>query len=201
MKSISASPYKNYVTKKLIKLLQSELKYLNQTYEFKHEIFSFLRERSIKLKESPLNPEIRLELTHNRKYYILTFKSGLYPNTHKQRPETSNDPFPFQISYNIKTESLLAECYAVDSDYAILRCFLTTHPILLKRNPSTILTKEYRGPLPIRLKGETIEAFRERFEEEGFNMEFIQNCMNIARDKEERLKSEWIENILKFINS
>ena len=201
MKSLAASPFKNFVTKKLVKLLQAEQKYLNQTYEFKHEIFSFLRERSIKLKESPLNPEIRLELTQNRKYYILTFKSGLYPNTYKQRPETYDDAFPFQISYNLKTESLLAECYAVDSDYAILRCFTTSHPISIPRNPPSILTKEFRGPLPKRLKSETIQAFRERFEEEGFNMEFIAQCMNIARDKEERLKTEWIEGILKFINS
>lgn len=199
MKSLSVSPYKERVTKKLLKLLTTEQKHLNQKYEFKHDNFSFIRQQSIRVKEFPLDPNIRLEFIKNRKFYILTFYSGLYPHT--ESGKRLIDTFPFQLSYNIKYQSLLAECFATGDSFEVLRGFVTDHPITIKRREFSLNTLEYRGPLPKRMKMETFLAFKERFEDDGINLEFIKKCIDIARDKEERLRSEWVDSVIKFINS
>lgn len=201
MKSISVSPYKERVTKNLLKLLKSEQKHLNQKYEFNHDMFSFIRQHSIRLKESPLDPNIRLEFIKNRKFYILTFYAGSYPDTQKGSDNNLFESFPFQLSYNVKYDSLLTECFANDFCYSILRGFVTTHPITVKRKEFSFKTLKYRGPLPSRMGEEICSAFKERFEDDGIDLEFIKKCMDIARDKEERLRSEWIDSIIKFINS
>jgi hypothetical protein len=53
----------------------------------------------------------------------------------------------------------------------------------------------------LHFKKETNDSFYSMIKEKGVDQKLIDLCVDIARDKEERLKVEWLERVFDFINA
>ena len=59
--------YTNQATKRLIKALAKEQKSVNETYEFKINLFSYIRGNSIKVEEKAFSSEVKIRRVIEKK--------------------------------------------------------------------------------------------------------------------------------------
>lgn len=197
-----SSLYAKAVLRKLVKHLELKKKFQDQEFTFNHDLFSSIREKSIKVREKPFNRQIQIEFHMQRYFFIVTFLAGSYPNFDLDKSPNMTDYFPLQISYRQENTSYLCECVANSQYYMILTSLITSHPIQIQRREGLDINDTvYRGPLGTKIDTEVYELFKERMEIIGFTKEYIQLCVDLARDKEKRLEAEWLEKVLNFVKS
>lgn len=187
--------------KRLARLLGNYKDQLDKEYNLKQDLFMYFRENDIVVKEKTLSSDIKLELTLNRKNFIITFKAGKYDKVDQMHERTIENFFPFQVSYNVKYEACLFECYGVRDSFIVVRTARLKHPIKIKRNSIEATDSVYRGPLMGILKLETAKFLLGNLMEMGISNELINNCIELARDKNERLANRWADKICSFLNS
>jgi hypothetical protein len=192
------SSYTSVVAKRLIKALTENRKQAVENYELKHDLLLFFREKNAYIKEKKFSPQVKVELELSRKNVVITFNAGRYGKVGNPKFECFEDFFPFQVSYNEKYEACLHECFALEHDFVIQRSAMTRHPVKIKRLEMES-SKEYRGPFRAELPEEAVNLMKKSLIEIGINPELVRHCIYLARDKEERLYSEWIEKALKAI--
>ena len=197
-----SSLYAKAVLRKLVKHLETKKKFQDQKFVFNHDLFSSIREKSIKVREKPFSRSMQIEFHIQRYFFIVSFFAGTYPNFNLDKSSEITDYFPLQISYRQENTSYLCECVANSENYMILNSLITPHPIKINRVADADFNDtEYRGPIGSRIDTDVYELFKERMQIIGFTPDYIKLCVDLARDKEERLETEWWEKILNFVKS
>ncbi|OMJ77118.1 hypothetical protein SteCoe_23344 [Stentor coeruleus] len=187
--------------KRLARLLGEYKDQLEKEYSLKQDLFMYLRENDIVVKEKPLSRDIKLELTLSYKNFIITFRAGKYDRIDQIHEKKIENFFPFQVSYNVKYEACLFECYAAKDNYAIVRTTILKHPIKVKRHSIEATDSFYRGPLTGIFEYETRRFLNGNLVEMGITNELVKNCIELARDKNDRLNIRWVDKIQTFLNS
>jgi hypothetical protein len=187
--------------KRLARLLGDYKDKLGKDYNLKQDLFMYFRENDIVVKEKTLSSDIKLELTLNHKNFVITFKAGKYDKIDQIHEKRIENFFPFQVSYNVKYEACLFECYGVKNRFIVVRAARHKHPIKIRRHSIEAADSVYRGPLMSILKPETIKFLLGNLMEMGITNELVKNCVELARDKNERLANRWADKIYNFLNS
>ena len=191
--------YTNQATKRLIKALAKEQKSVNETYEFKINLFSYIRGNSIKVEEKAFSSEVKIRRVIEKNDFVVTFKAGSYPEVSNPNIKEIQNFFEFQASYNSKNLACIFECSAVEDKFIIYNAVMTSYPIKISRNSNSKKKFEYRGRDNTKVSKELSREINDFLKSVGIDQEFVYNCIELARDKEERLYSDWVTKIYKFL--
>ena len=192
--------YTSVATKRLIKALAEVKEDHSKEYKLNLQLLKYFRENEIKIRDKPLTRELRIAFEREKHRVEISFVAGKYPGTDEVNCRESRKFFPFQVSYNKKYDASLFECAGIDSEYIVLRMLLTDYPIRIRRY-SIGKEKEYRGKIAYQHSQDLLKELNRHIKEGLVSQELVVNCINLARDKEERLYGEWVEKIHNFLVS